>query len=390
MIRVKKLLPITVLIAVILLSSVFAGCNNTTYYFYTNMPQSDFEITDGSFKCEFLDGYAFTEKEKEEIDASGYEAKGRAYYALFTDAQLVVFDNFDAEGAEDKFNEFASKVGQTLNSISKAVSSTVTDSDIYNFNNADAGATVEISQTVYNILNEAKAAYEFTGHYYNPALYYNIYAYGFSGADDYPKTTGELPDDGIINKYTELATHFAEVITFEENGKFYVTKPDFTVEVGGEILSLKLDLGGIAKGYAVDIVDGLFDSYGYKFGYFGFGGSSMLVKRHRDSGDYKIELVNPRSVKRDSYIRIPVFDEKLSTSGDNEQYYMLDGERYCHIINPETGKPVQTGIISATVIGGSAASADALTTAVMCMGRERATEFIENKLTDRKVVFVTE
>ena len=64
--------------------------------------------------------------------------------------------------------------------------------------------------------------------------------------------------------------------------------------------------------------------------------------------------------------------------------------RYCHVIDPTTGKPVNKGIMSVTIIGGSAGSADALTTAVMAMGREKALQFIESKLTDRKVVFLCE
>ena len=113
----------------------------------------------------------------------------------------------------------------------------------------------------------------------------------------------------------------------------------------------------------------------------------MLVKKYPDGENFNIEFVNPRSNKRDGYVKVKTFDEKLSTSGDNEQRYFIDGVRYCHIIDPTTGKPVQTGIMSVTIIGGSAAEDDALTTAIMAMGKEKAISFIEEHLTDRKVVF---
>jgi thiamine biosynthesis lipoprotein len=77
----------------------------------------------------------------------------------------------------------------------------------------------------------------------------------------------------------------------------------------------------------------------------------------------------------------------ISTSGDYEQYYIIDDVRYCHIIDPTTGKPVQTGIMTATIIGGSAAEDDALTTAIMTMGKDKAIEFINTKLSDRYVAF---
>ena len=153
---------------------------------------------------------------------------------------------------------------------------------------------------------------------------------------------------------------------------------------------MKLDLGGIGKGYAVDIIDAMFDEYGYEYGYFNFSASSMAVKSHFEQGAYIMELVGPRSPQRKPYLFTKIRNEKLSTSGDNEQRYFIDGVRYCHIIDPTTGKPIRTGIMSATVIGGSAAEDDALTTAIMAMGKERASNFIKEKLTDRKVVFTCE
>ena len=116
----------------------------------------------------------------------------------------------------------------------------------------------------------------------------------------------------------------------------------------------------------------------------------MLLKSHPQSGDYTISLVDPRSFKHEGYINIPARNVTLSTSGDNEQYFEINGKRYCHIIDPFTGKPVQNGIMSATVLGGNAGENDALTTAIMCMSKETAIKFIEEKLTDKKVVFTYE
>lgn len=116
----------------------------------------------------------------------------------------------------------------------------------------------------------------------------------------------------------------------------------------------------------------------------------MLVKGYTDGGSYNVGFAGPRSPMREPYLYTKIQGEKLSTSGDNEQVYSIGGKRYCHIIDPTTGKPVQTGIMSVTVIGGSAAEDDALTTAIMAMGKERAVQFIEEKLADRKVAFCCE
>lgn len=371
-----------------------AGCNNKSYSVYTNMPESSYEICDKSFKlAETIAGYSGENKQLENIDTSAYSAKSRETgYAMSAFAEWVVFDDFSVSGAEQKYNSFNDAVRKKLREIENALSTKNENSDIYLFNSAAAGTKLEIKEITYEVLSEAMHIYDLTGGFYNPALYYNVQEYGFGGAEDYPKTSKELPSDELIAKYTDLAKHFKHLVIEHdgENSKYYITKPMATIEVDGSVLSMKLDLGGIGKGYAVDCVDELFDEYGYKFGYFSFGTSSMLVKSDIKKGEYDLGFSNPRAITKAPYLTTTIRNEKLSSSGDDEQCYFIDGTRYCHIISPVTGKPVQTGIMTASVIGGSAGEADALTTAIMAMEKDDAIKFIKEKLTDRKVVFAAE
>ncbi|MDE6597413.1 MAG: FAD:protein FMN transferase [Clostridia bacterium] len=377
-------------LACILIFAV-AGCKKTGYGVYTNIPQGGYTLTDKTFKLKGqIEGYTAAENQPEAAEGVTYTTRGKLYYEMAAEAELVVAADFSTETAINHYNDFTSAVAAKLDEIGKVLSPTVTNSDIYNFNNAAAGATVEISKITYDVLQLALDIFKWTGGCYNPALYYNVEAYGFGNNHKYPQSSAELPDDETILKYTKLAEHFGEIILSKDEG-YFVTKPTATVDVNGENLSMKLDLGGIGKGCAVDCIDKLFDDYGYKFGYFNFGASSMLVKNHDKNGSYNISFINPRSISRGTYLTTSISNEKLSTSGDYEQYYILDGTRYCHIIDPATGKPVQTGIMTVTVIGGqkeyTAAENDALTTALMCMGKDRAIKFIEEQLTDRRVAF---
>ena len=367
-----------------------AGCNDKTHSIYTNIVDDGYKIIDKSYKlAEKIDGLQLSDNTYEQVDTSNYTFKAYSYFAMTATAELVVYSDFSTADKVQEFNNLSTAVMKTLYEVEKSLSSTVTGSDVYNFNSAQAGEELEINKITYEVLSEAKAVYALTEGYYNPALYYNVQAYGFGGAEDY--VYGTLPSDSAIEKYTDLATRFGEVELREEEGRYFVTKPEYTVEVEGEILSMKLDLGGIGKGYAVDCVDALLDEYGYNFGYFNFGTSSMLVKNNiTGNGSFRLGLSSPRSPSREPYLSTTVRCEKLSTSGDNEKRFFIDGVRYCHIIDPTTGKPIQTGIMSATVIGGGAAEDDALTTAIMCMGKDKAIKFIEEKLTDRRVVFIVE
>ena len=364
------------------------GTEKEEYFVYTNLPSGEYTVTDKSFRYEFIEGLEMQNEQFESEDLSAYTTKGWTHYGI-VDAELKVSDDFTKDGAETKFSSFIVDVRQLLDDIDKAVSTSVANSDITRFNEAEAGAKIEIGQLGYEILCLSYDAYTFTEGYYNPALYYNVLAYGFGTAFDYPKDASKLPKDEIIEKYTDLASHFGELKITESDGKYFVEKPAYSVQIDGEEVTMRLDLGGISKGYAVDKIEELFESYGYDYGMFNYGASSILVRGNIREGNYRLGLINPRSLRRDSYIEVPARNKKLSTSGDNEQFYRINGVRYCHIIDPATGKPVQQGIMSATIIGGSAAEDDALTTAIMCMGKEKASKFIEEKLTDRIVVFTT-
>ena len=372
-----------------LAASVFGGCGSPEYGFYTNVPAELYIKKDNSFRFETITGYSEKKEDFDAIDLSGYSSKGWTRAGI-VDAQMVVSDDFSKEGAETKFSSLIVDVNAVIDKIDKAVSTLVENSDVTKFNRAAAGETIEISDVAYKIMSLALDAYSFTDGYYNPALYYNVALYGFGSTHKYPSDASELPAEDAIAEYTSLAGHFGEIVLTESDGRYFIEKPAYTVNVDGEEFSMKLDLSGISKGYAVDRIEELFESYSYDYGMFNYGSSSMLVRGNITEGNYRVGLVNPRSPRRDVVVEIPARNQKLSTSGDNEQRYFIDGVRYCHIIDPTTGKPVQTGIMSATVIGGAAAEADALTTAIMCMGKDKAIKFIEEKLTDKKVFFMVE
>lgn len=384
----KKILA--VISSALILAGALSGCGGKKYQLYTNMPQGGFKA-DNNYSVNLIEGGAFGDIKPEKAEnAESFQSKRKEWFGIInTDltASLVLSDNFQNEEVQSRYNSLCEDIDGVLEDINYSLSATLENSSIYKFNAAKAGATVEITQTAYTVLKLTQQIYGFTEGYYNPAVYYSVQAYGFGGAESYPQKAEDLPKDGDIEKYNTLSSAFADLQIYEEDGKYYAVKPETTVEVNGETLSLKLDLGGIGKGYAVDIISGLMDGYGFKYGYFNFGGSSIFYKSHYSEGNYDLAITDPRNIIGGYYMVAPIANQGVSTSGDNAQFYIIDGVRYCHIINPKTGKPVQTGIASATIMGGSAAEDDAYTTAIMAMGKEKAVEFIQTKLTDRRVVF---
>lgn len=147
---------------------------------------------------------------------------------------------------------------------------------------------------------------------------------------------------------------------------------------------MSIDLGGIAKGMALDEVRKIYAKYGIEHGLINLGASSLYAVGNKpDGSSWRVGLRHPRSedVKEAMGI-VTLSDAALSTSGDYERFFIKDGVRYHHIIDPKTGSPAGSGAISITVIvDGSDADAgmisDLLTTAVFIMGPEQGRKFLQ-------------
>ena len=128
----------------------------------------------------------------------------------------------------------------------------------------------------------------------------------------------------------------------------------------------KIDLGGIAKGYAVDEAARIFRKHGITSFFIDAGGDIYVGGKNCAGEPWRIGIRDPRDRSKTIDI-VEVEDRAVVTSGDYEQHYLIEGQKWSHIINPLTGYP-QKGVISATVIAPSAMEADALATALCVLG----------------------
>ncbi|MDR1114226.1 MAG: FAD:protein FMN transferase [Candidatus Margulisbacteria bacterium] len=141
----------------------------------------------------------------------------------------------------------------------------------------------------------------------------------------------------------------------------------------------QLDLGGIAKGYAVDRAVETLRRHGIHHALVNAGGNIFALGQ-KHGKPWRIAIRNPRAVEE----TLQVFElsgEACATSGDYEQYFTADGQRYAHIFNPQTGRPanLENELASVTVIADSAARADLLSTTCFVLGAEKSSIFPEKK-----------
>jgi FAD:protein FMN transferase len=138
---------------------------------------------------------------------------------------------------------------------------------------------------------------------------------------------------------------------------------------------VRINLGGIAKGYAVERAAALLRERGVEHALLNAGGDTRVIGDRRGQ-PWIVGIRHPRQAD-EVVTRLPLVDEAISTSGDYERYFEENGHRYHHIINPATGRPTE-GILTVTVIGPDGTMTDGLDTAIFVLGAEEGLKLIES------------
>ncbi|MDO5142041.1 MAG: FAD:protein FMN transferase [Eubacteriales bacterium] len=153
-------------------------------------------------------------------------------------------------------------------------------------------------------------------------------------------------------------------------------QPRLTIE--GDTATLadgaRLDLGGIGKGFTSARIIELFAAHGIESGIISLGGNVQTLGHKPDGSAWRIGIQDPRDPEA-LFAIIDTADEAVITSGGYQQCFERDGVRYHHIIDPHTGYPAESGLISATVVSPDGTLADGLSTALYVMGTQRAAEY---------------
>ncbi len=150
---------------------------------------------------------------------------------------------------------------------------------------------------------------------------------------------------------------------------------------------MSLNLGGIAKGYAVDKAVEKLRYWGIERAIINAGGDLYLLGRPPERDFWVIGLKHPR--RRGAILgTVKARDEAIVTSGDYEDYFILDGQRFSHLLDPRRGKPVE-GMLSVTILAENTLKADGLSTAIFVLGPKKGLE-LANRLIGIEAIIVSE
>ncbi len=281
--------------------------------------------------------------------------------------QLIAMDtvmSFSATGAKsEEAVDAAMKEVQKLDalwSIGKP------ESEVARIN---AGGGGQVSEDTQKIIQEAELVYGETGGLFDFTVYPLVELWGF------PTKEYRVPAQHEIDA----------LLPYTDASKVKLKSGEVTL---GE--NQRIDLGGIAKGYASTRVMEIYGEYGIVSGMVSLGGNIHTFRKRPDGNPWRIGLQDPESVTGDYLGVLKVEDKAVITSGGYERYFEQDGKKYIHIIDPRTGKPAESDLKSATVVSKNGTLADGLTTALYIMGKEKAVKFWQQSEEDFDIILVGE
>jgi thiamine biosynthesis lipoprotein len=248
------------------------------------------------------------------------------------------------------------------------------DSDISRWNRAGT-SPLKVEKETLEIMRRAIDFYGCSDEAFDVTLLPILELWGFAQDKTSSKGKHFVPADEEIKKKLRFVGS-DKIIIDEKNS-----------QVKFVISGMKVDLGGIAKGFIVDKAVERLKNKGVKSALINAGGDIYCLGSKKDGSDWMVGIEHPR--KKGIFATLKLKDKAVATSGDYQNYFLAGDKRYSHIFDPRTGYPVENNCISVTVIAPNCTTADALATAIFVLGPEDGLRLIE-KLEDSEALIVTE
>ena len=240
--------------------------------------------------------------------------------------------------------------------IEELMSTYIPESQISKINSAAGKKAVKVDHELLRLIKRAVEYAEMTEGGFNIAVGPLIKLWRVSEGGNIPKKDEIKKTHEIIDYRDIVINEKKETVFLKKNG-------------------MAIDLGGIAKGYASDRAEIVLKKNGIVSGIVAVAGDINAFGKKEDGNKWRVGIQHPR--KKGKFIGIiELEDEAVSTSGDYERFFIRDGKRYHHIIDPKTGEPAGK-CQSVTIIAKEATATDALSTGIFVMGPEKGMELIE-------------
>lgn len=282
-------------------------------------------------------------------------------FAMDTVMLLTVYGDQAQQGLD--------QAEQTIQKLEKLWSATDENSEIWALNHS-GGNWVELSEDTQEILSRGLELCALTDGELDLTAYSAVQAWGF------PTGAYRVPDEAELEQL--VGTIDYTQVELDDN---QARLPE----------DMSLDLGAVAKGRLGEVLSQDLKELGVTSALLELGGNIQTVGTKPDGSRWRVGIQDPNSQEGGYLAIVEVADQAVVTSGDYQRYFEQDGQTYCHIMDPATAAPADSGVDSVSIVGSDGTVCDALSTALFVMGEEKGAQFWkDHPEMDFEAIFVSQ
>lgn len=287
----------------------------------------------------------------------------RSFYALGTIIYLKAFGSNGEKAIEEAM--------ERLIDIDNKMSAFKDYSEISKIN-MNAGKLPQIvSRDTYSVIEKAVKYSELLEGTFDPTIKPLVSLWSIGTKHE------RIPTQNEIDETLKLV-NYKDIIINKNNSSIGLKKKNQAI-----------DVGGIAKGFAADEIKNIFVKHGIKSALIDLGGNIFVLGNKNDSNPWNVGIQNPFKPRGEHIGILTAKDKSVVTSGNYERFFMKNDKTFHHIIDPKTGYPSESRVVSATIISDKSIDGDGLSTGVYIMGIDKAINLIES-IKGIDALFITE
>lgn len=273
-------------------------------------------------------------------------------YTMGTIAQLKLFGKNSEKAVDSAVDR--------LNDIDDKLSVFKTYSEISQINSNAGGIPYMVSSDTFFLLDKSLGYSRLLDGTFDPTIRPVVALWQIGTENE------NIPEEKDIKEKLKLVNYNDIIMNYNEQSVLLKHKYE------------SIDLGGIAKGYAADEVRNIFIKNHIKSALIDLGGNIFALGSKPDGTPWNIGIQDPVKPRGEFVGVLNLKNKSIVTSGNYEKYFIKEGKKYHHIIDPRNGYPSESNLMSATIISDDSLDGDGLSTGVYILGMDKAIKLIES------------